>query len=43
MSHAEVCVCGGDQQLEAGPSFSKYRRLNLCRSASNVRTNRSTE
>ena len=35
-------VCDGDQQQEAGPSFSKYGRLKLCRSASNVPTNRST-
>ena len=43
MSHANVLVCDGDQQQEAGPSFSKYGRLKLCRSASNVPTNRSTE
>ena len=36
-----VLVCDGDQQQEAGPSFSKYGRLKLCRSASNVLTNRS--
>ena len=30
-------------QQEAVPSFSKYGRLKLCRSASNVPTNRSTE
>ena len=24
MSHADVLVCDGDQQQEAGPSFSKY-------------------
>ena len=41
MSHADVHVCDGDQQQEAGPSFSKYGRLKLCRSASNVPTNRS--
>ena len=41
MSHANVVVCDGDQQ--GGPSFSKYGRLKLCRSASNVLTNRSTE
>ena len=43
MSHADVLVCDGDQQQEAGPSLSKYERLKLCRSASNVPTNRSTE
>ena len=32
MSHADVLVCDGDQQQEAGPSFSKYGRLKLCRS-----------
>ena len=41
MSHADVLVCDGNQQ-EAGPSFSKYGRPKLCRSASNVLTNRST-
>ena len=39
MSHAHVLVCDSDQQQEAGPSFSKYGRLKLCRSASNVPTN----
>ena len=24
MSHADVLVCDGDQQQEAGPSFFKY-------------------
>ena len=44
MSHADALVCDGDQQQEAGPSFSKYGRIKLCRSASNVPTsNRSTE
>ena len=43
MSHADVIVCYGDQQPEAGPSFSDYGRLKLCSSASNVLTNRSTE
>ena len=43
MSHSDVLVCDGDQQQEAGQSFSKYERLKLCRSASNVPTNRSTE
>ena len=37
MSHGDVVVCNGDQQQEAGPSFSKYRRFKLCRSASNDR------
>ena len=41
MSHADALVCG--QQQKAGPSISKYGRLKLGRSASNVRTNRSTE
>ena len=31
MSHADVLVCEGDQQQDAGPSFSKYGRLKLCR------------
>ena len=43
MSHADARVCDGDQQQETGPSMSKYGRLKLCRSASNVPTNRSTE
>ena len=48
MSHTEALVCDGDQQQitpqqVAGPSFSKYGRLKLCRSASNVPTTRSTE
>ena len=43
MSHADALVCDGDQQQEAGPSFSKYGRPKLCRSVSNVPTNRSTE
>ena len=43
MSHADALVCDGDQQQEAGPSFSIYGRLKLCRSASNVPTNRFTE
>ena len=45
MSHADVhvLVCDGDQQQEAGLPFSKYGRLKLCRSASDVLTNRSTE
>ena len=42
MSHAEVLVCDGDQQ-EAGPSFSKYGRLKLCITTSNVLTNRYME
>ena len=43
MSHADALVCDGDQQQEAGPSFSKYGRLKLCRYASNVPTNIFTE
>ena len=43
MSRAGALVCDGDQQQEAVPYFSKYRRLKLYRSASNVPTNRSTE
>ena len=43
MSHANVLVCDGDQQQDAGSSFSKYGRLKLCKSSSNVPTNRSTE
>ena len=43
MSHADVFVCDRDQQQEAGPSFSKYGRLKLCKSASNVPTSRSME
>ena len=43
MSHADVLVCDGGQKQEAGPSFSKYGRPKLCRSASNILTNRSTE
>ena len=42
MSHADVLVCDGDQQ-EAGPLFSKYGSVKLCRLTSNVPTNRSTE
>ena len=38
MSHADVLVCNGDQHQEAGPSFFKYERLQLCRSTSNVPT-----
>ena len=36
MSHADVLVCDGDQHEEVRPSFSKYERLKLCISASNV-------
>ena len=43
MSHVDVLVCDGDQKQEAGPSFSKYWRLKLCRSDSNVPISRSTE
>ena len=43
MSHTDAFVCDDDQQQEAEPSFSKYGRLKLCRSASNVPTNKSTE
>ena len=43
LSHTDVLVYGGDQQQETGPSFSKYGKLNLCRSASNVLTYISTE
>ena len=43
MSHADVLLCDGDQQQEADTSFSKYERLKLCRSDSNVPTMRSTE
>ena len=43
MSHADDLVCNGDQHQEEEPSFSKYERLKLCRSASNVPTSRSTE
>ena len=43
MSHADVLVCDGDQQQEAGLSFSKYERIKLCRLASNVPANRSME
>ena len=43
MSQTDVLVCDGDQQQEPGPSFSKYGGHKLCRSASNVPTNRSTE
>ena len=43
MSHADILVCDGDQQQEAGPSFSKYGRPKLCRWASNILTNRFTE
>ena len=38
MTHADGLVCDGDQQQEAGPSFSKYGRLKLCRSDNNVPT-----
>ena len=43
ISHADVLVCGGHQRHEAGPYFSIYERLKLCRSASNALTSRSTE
>ena len=43
MSCADALVCDGDQQQESVPSFFKYGRLKLCRSASNVPTNESTE
>ena len=43
MSHADIFVCDCDQQQETGPSFSKYGRLKLCRSASNVPTSRSID
>ena len=43
MSHANALVCDGDEQQEAGPSFSKYGRLKLCRSACTVPNNRYTE
>ena len=42
MLHVYVPVCDGDQQQVAGSSFSKYGRLRLCRSASNVPISRST-
>ena len=42
MSHADVRVCDGDQQQEAGPSFPKYGMLRLCRSVSNITISRST-
>ena len=42
MSNADVLVCDGEQQQEAGRSFSIYERLKLCRFASNVPTNRCT-
>ena len=37
MSHTDVLVC------DAGPSFSKYGRLKLCISISNILTNKTTE
>ena len=43
MSHADILVFDGDQQQEAGPSFSKYGGFKLYRSAINIPTNRSTE
>ena len=43
MSPTDVLVCDGDQQQDARPSFSKYGRLQLCRSACNEPANRSTE
>ena len=43
MVHVDVLVCDGDQQQEAGPSFSKYWRFKLCRSASNVPITTSTQ
>ena len=43
MSYTDVLVCDGDQQQEAGPSFSKYGTVKLCIYASKVQTNRSTE
>ena len=43
MSHADALVCDGDQQQDARSFFSKYGRLKLCRSTSNVPTNGSTE
>ena len=39
MSNADALVCDGDQQQEAGPYFTKYEMLKLCRSDSNVPTN----
>ena len=42
MSHADKLVCDGNQQQEAGPSFSKYGRLKLYISASKVPTSKST-
>ena len=38
MSHADILVCDCDQQQEAGTSYSKYERLKLYRSPSNVPT-----
>ena len=43
MSHAGALVCDGDQQQEAGTYFLIYGWAKLCRSASNVPTNISTE
>ena len=43
LSHVDVLVCDGYKKQEAGPSFSKYGRIKLCISASNVLTSRSTE
>ena len=43
MSHADLLICNDDQQQEAGPFFSKYGKLKLCRYANNVLTNRSME
>ena len=43
MSHADVHVCGDDQQLVTRPRFSKYGKLKLCSPASNVPIIRSTE
>ena len=43
MSHADILVCDGDQQQEMVPSFPKYGRLKLCRSASKKPISISTE
>ena len=43
IAHADVLVCDRNQQQKAGPSFSKYGGLKLCRSDSNVPTSGSTE
>ena len=43
MSHVEILLCDGDQQQEAGPSFSNFGRLKLYRSASKAPTSRSME